>query len=160
MPFTVSGRHYTVMSAVAGDQHLASLIVAGHVSQDRLAVLERSALVLSAALLSERTFQDAQYRLQLELIDELLNPRSEDTEALKRRAGRFGLADNIPLVVRVVGVREDQRQTGSGSTEAACAGPSRESPPFTNPICASSNRPRAEAVLPVLTWARPTDSPR
>ncbi|WP_190242965.1 helix-turn-helix domain-containing protein [Arthrobacter globiformis] len=110
VPFTVRGRHYTVMSAVAGDQHLGSLIVAGHVSQDRLAVLERSALVLSAALLSERTFQDAQYRLQLELIDELLNPRSEDTEALKRRAGRFGLADNIPLVVRVVGVREDQRQ--------------------------------------------------
>jgi GAF domain-containing protein len=110
MPFTVKGRQYTVMSAVAGDQHLASLIVAGHISQDRLAVLERSALVLSAALLFERTFQDAQYRLQLELIDELLNPRSEDTEALKRRAGRFGLADNTPLVVRVVGVREDQRQ--------------------------------------------------
>jgi len=110
VPFTVKGRQYTVMSAVAGDQHLASLIVAGHISQDRLAVLERSALVLSAALLFERTFQDAQYRLQLELIDELLNPRSEDTEALKRRAGRFGLADSIPLVVRVVGVREDQRQ--------------------------------------------------
>ncbi|HEY3575120.1 MAG TPA: GAF domain-containing protein [Arthrobacter sp.] len=110
VPFTVKGRQYTVMSAVAGDQHLASLIVAGHISQDRLAVLERSALVLSAALLFERTFQDAQYRLQLELIDELLNPRSEDTEALKRRAGRFGLADNTPLVVRVVGVREDQRQ--------------------------------------------------
>ncbi|GAB14557.1 putative transcriptional regulator [Arthrobacter globiformis NBRC 12137] len=110
VPFTVKGRQYTVMSAVAGDQHLASLIVAGDISQDRLAVLERSALVLSAALLFERTFQDAQYRLQLELIDELLNPRSEDTEALKRRAGRFGLADSIPLVVRVVGVREDQRQ--------------------------------------------------
>ncbi|MFP3461715.1 GAF domain-containing protein [Arthrobacter globiformis] len=110
MPFTVKGRQYTVMSAVAGDQHLASLIVAGQINQDRLAVLERSALVLSAALLFERTFQDAQYRLQLELIDELLNPRSEDTEALKRRAGRFGLADNIPLVVRVVGVREEQRQ--------------------------------------------------
>ncbi|MFC9335090.1 helix-turn-helix domain-containing protein [Arthrobacter sp. NPDC057009] len=110
VPFTVKGRQYTVMSAVAGDQHLASLVVAGHLSQDRLAVLERSALVLSAALLFERTFQDAQYRLQLELIDELLNPRSGDTEALKRRAGRFGLADNIPLVVRVVDVREDQRQ--------------------------------------------------
>jgi GAF domain-containing protein/sugar diacid utilization regulator len=110
IPFTVKDRQYTVMSAVAGDQHLASLIVAGHVSQDRLAVLERSALVLSAALLFERTFQDAQYRLQLELIDELLNPRSDDTEAMKRRAGRFGLAGNSPLVVRVVGVREDQRQ--------------------------------------------------
>lgn len=110
MPFTVKGRQYTVMSAVAGDQHLASLFVAGHLSQDRLTILERSALVLSAALLFERTYQDAQYRLQLELIDELLNPRSDDTEALKRRAGRFGLADNLQLVVRVVGVRDDQRQ--------------------------------------------------
>jgi sugar diacid utilization regulator len=110
IPFTVHGVDYTVMSAVAGDQHLASLIVAGHLTQDRLAVLERSALVLSAALLFERTFQDAQYRLQLELIDELLSPHLEDTEALKRRAGRFGLADNLQLVVRVVGVRDEQRQ--------------------------------------------------
>ena len=109
-PFTVEGRQYTVMAAVAGDQHLASLFVAGHLSQDRLAVLERSALVLSAALLFERTYQDAQYRLQLELIDELLHPRSEDTEALRQRAGRFGLADHLQLVVRVVGVRDDQRQ--------------------------------------------------
>lgn len=110
MPFTVNGRRYTVMAAVAGDQHLASLVVAGHLAPDRLAVLERSALVLSAALLFERTFQDAQYRLELELIDELLNPRSEDIETLKRRAGRFGLADNLQLVVRVVGVRDEQRQ--------------------------------------------------
>ena len=110
VPFTVNGRAYTVMSAVAGDQHLASLIVAGHLRQDRSAVLERSALVLSAALLFERTYQDAQYRLQLELIDELLNPHPENIEALKRRASRFGLAENLQLVVRVVGVRDDQRQ--------------------------------------------------
>lgn len=108
--FNVNGRDYTVMSAVAGDQHLASLVVAGHLTQDRNAILERSALVLSAALLFERTYQDAQYRLQLELIDELLNPRPENIEALKRRASRFGLADNLQLVVRVVGVRDEQRQ--------------------------------------------------
>lgn len=110
VPFTVSGRDWTVMAAVAGDQHLASLVVAGHLSQDRAAVLERSALVLSAALLFERTYQEAQYRLQLELIDELLNPRPENMEAMKRRASRFGLAENLQLVVRVVGVRDDQRQ--------------------------------------------------
>lgn len=110
VPFTVNGHEYTVMSAVAGDQHLASLVVAGHLAQDRSAVLERSALVLSAALLFERTYQDAQYRLQLELIDELLNPRTENVEALKRRASRFGLAENLQLVVRVVGVKDDQRQ--------------------------------------------------
>ncbi|WP_171027412.1 GAF domain-containing protein [Pseudarthrobacter sp. NamE2] len=110
IPFNVNGRDYTVMSAVAGDQHLASLVVAGHLTQDRTAVLERSALVLSAVLLFERTYQEAQYRLQLELIDELLNPRPENVEAMKRRASRFGLAENLQLVVRVVGVRDDQRQ--------------------------------------------------
>src|SRR5919205_331719 len=110
VPFNVNDHHYTVMSAVAGDQHLASLVVAGHLTQDRTAILERSALVLSAALLFERTYQEAQYRLQLELIDELLNPRPENVEAMKRRASRFGLADNLQLVVRVVGVRDDQRQ--------------------------------------------------
>ena len=98
------------MSAVAGDQHLASLIVAEQLSPARLAVLERSALVLSVSLLLERTFQDAQYRLQLELIDDLLSPRAENAAALARRAGQFGLANHLQLVVRVVGVRDDQRQ--------------------------------------------------
>ncbi|UXM93597.1 helix-turn-helix domain-containing protein [Paenarthrobacter sp. JL.01a] len=110
VPFIANGLDYTVMSAVAGDQHLASLVVAGHLTQERTAVLERSALVLSAALLFERTYQEAQYRLQLELIDELLNPRSGNVEAVKRRASRFGLAENLQLVVRVVGVSDDQRQ--------------------------------------------------
>lgn len=108
--FEVKGRKYTVMSAVAGDQHLASLIVGEQLSPARLAVLERSALVLSVSLLFERTFQDAQYRLQLELIDDLLSPRSEHAEALSRRAGQFGLANHLQLVVRVVGVADDQRQ--------------------------------------------------
>jgi sugar diacid utilization regulator len=98
------------MSAVAGDQHLASLIVAEELSPARLAVLERSALVLSVSLLLERTFQDAQYRLQLELIDDLLSPRAENAAALARRAGQFGLANHLQLVVRVVGVPDDQRQ--------------------------------------------------
>ncbi len=108
--FEVKGKKYTVMSAVAGDQHLASLIVAEELSPARLAVLERSALVLSVSLLLERTFQDAQYRLQLELIDDLLSPRAENAAALARRAGQFGLANHLQLVVRVVGVPDDQRQ--------------------------------------------------
>ncbi|MET1022449.1 MAG: GAF domain-containing protein [Arthrobacter sp.] len=108
--FKIKDKKYTVMSAVAGDQHLASLIVAEQLSPARLAVLERSALVLSVSLLLERTFQDAQYRLQLELIDDLLSPRAENAAALTRRAGQFGLANHLQLVVRVVGVSDDQRQ--------------------------------------------------
>jgi GAF domain-containing protein/sugar diacid utilization regulator len=108
--FEVKNKKYTVMSAVAGEQHLASLIVTEKLSAARLAVLERSALVLSVSLLFERTYQDAQYRLQLELIDDLLNPRSEHAAALTRRAAQFGLANHLQLVVRVVGVSDDQRQ--------------------------------------------------
>jgi GAF domain-containing protein/sugar diacid utilization regulator len=108
--FEVKNKKYTVMSAVAGEQHLASLIVAEKLSAARLAVLERSALVLSVSLLFERTYQDAQYRLQLELIDDLLNPRSEHAAAMTRRAAQFGLANHLQLVVRVVGVSDDQRQ--------------------------------------------------
>jgi GAF domain-containing protein len=110
VPFELKDKKYTVMSAVAGDQHLASLIVAEQLSPARLAVLERSALVLSVSLLLERTFQDAQYRLQLELIDDLLSPRAENAAALTRRAGQFGLANHLQLVVSVVGVSDDQRQ--------------------------------------------------
>jgi sugar diacid utilization regulator len=108
--FELKDKKYTVMSAVAGDQHLASLIVAKQLSPARLAVLERSALVLSVSLLLERTFQDAQYRLQHELIDDLLSPRAENAAALARRAGQFGLANHLQLVVRVLGVADDQRQ--------------------------------------------------
>jgi sugar diacid utilization regulator len=108
--FEVGKKRYTVMSAVAGEQHLASLIVTEELSPAQLAVLERSALVLSVSLLFERTYQDAQYRLQLELIDDLLNPRSEHAAALTRRATQFGLANHLQLVVRVVGVSDDQRQ--------------------------------------------------
>lgn len=108
--FEVGTKGYTVMSAVAGEQHLASLIVTEELSPAQLAVLERSALVLSVSLLFERTYQDAQYRLQLELIDDLLNPRSEHAAALTRRAAQFGLANHLQLVVRVVGVSDDQRQ--------------------------------------------------
>ena len=108
--FEVGKKRYTVMSAVAGEQHLASLIVTEELSPAQLAVLERSALVLSVSLLFERTYQDAQYRLQLELIDDLLNPRSEHAAALTRRATQFGLANHLQLAVRVVGVSDDQRQ--------------------------------------------------
>ncbi|QHK18570.1 GAF domain-containing protein [Pseudarthrobacter psychrotolerans] len=110
VPFMLDGAHFNVMAAIAGDQHLASLIVSGDMAASGLAVLERSSLVLSAALLFERTFQDAQYRLQLELVDDLMNPRAVDVEALKRRSGRFGLADNAQLVVRIVTVSDEQRQ--------------------------------------------------
>ncbi|MDT0170262.1 GAF domain-containing protein [Pseudarthrobacter sp. BRE9] len=108
--FEVRNKKYTAMSAVAGEQHLASLIVTEELSPAQLAVLERSALVLSVSLLFERTYQDAQYRLQLELIDDLLHPRSEHAAALSRRAAQFGLANHVQLVVRVVGVSDDQRQ--------------------------------------------------
>ena len=107
--FSADGRELTLMSAVAGEQQLASLLVAGELSPAQLAVLERSAVVLSVALLFERTFQDAQDRLQLELIDELLSSRPQDSAAVARRAGQFGLTGSVPLVVRVLASGEEQR---------------------------------------------------
>ncbi|WP_166789813.1 MULTISPECIES: GAF domain-containing protein [unclassified Cryobacterium] len=120
--FTLQGNLYNVMATIAGDQHLASMIVAGEMGPSGLVVLERSSLVLSAALLFERTFQDAQYRLQLELIDDLMNTRAVDIEALKRRAGRFGLADDGQLVVRLVAVKDDQRQRALTSLKSHMQG--------------------------------------
>jgi len=76
----------------------------------QLAILERSALVLSVSLLFERTLVEAEQRLQIELIDDLLSPRAADAAALARRAGRFGLGNQLALVVRVVAVAEGQRQ--------------------------------------------------
>jgi sugar diacid utilization regulator len=99
----------TVMAAVAGDQHLASLVTRSTDVLRRKAALDRSALVLSAAMLFERTLQDAQYRLQRELIEELLEPKAEISESLRLRARRFGITDDIPLIVRVAAVADENR---------------------------------------------------
>jgi len=93
VPFMLSRTQYAVMAAIAANQHLASIVVGGECSSTQLAVLERSALLLSVSLFFEPTLADAELRLQVELIDDLLSPRAEDTDALSRRAGgtvRFG----------------------------------------------------------------------
>lgn len=97
------------MAAIAGDEHLATVLVGTAGKATELALLERTGLVLTASLLFERSLRDAQYRLQRELIDELLAPRIEISDALKERARRFGITGAAPLIVRVVGVAGDQR---------------------------------------------------
>src|SRR5699024_6185361 len=102
VPFSVGDTPFMVMSAVAANEHMADLLVAD-VNDDRAAVIiERSTLVLSTAMLFERTLREAQFRLQRELVDELLSPRTQITEALRRRAQRFGVGDDAMLVVRAV----------------------------------------------------------
>lgn len=105
----LAGIMHSLMAAVAGDELLATLVVRTAGEDGELAVLERAGLVLTAALLFERSLRDAQYRLQRELIDEILAPRTEVTDALLERARRFGLHDDSSLIVRVVGVEADQR---------------------------------------------------
>lgn len=120
--FALEDKPYTAMSAIAGDQQLGSLIAAGTMTSAQLAILERSALVLSVSLLIERTLVDAEQRLQIELIDDLLSPRAGDAAALARRAGRFRLDNQVPLVVRVVAVAEDQRQKSLAAIRRAGKG--------------------------------------
>lgn len=105
--YEIAGEDYTAMAAAAGDQHLGSLIVARRADDGHLAVLERAGLVLTATLLFERSLLDAQYRLQRELIDEVLAPRSEITEATRERALRHGIVEGAALVVRVVSAAGD-----------------------------------------------------
>lgn len=108
---TIAGTGYLVMAASAGGQHLADLLVADAPADPQaLAILERGALVLSAAMLFERTLHDAQYRLQRELVDELLGPRIEITDALRERARRFGVADGVRLRVHAIGVAPADRR--------------------------------------------------
>ena len=113
---------HTVMAATAGDQHLATIVIDGARTPARDAVLERSALVLSAAMLFERSLRDAQYRLQRELIDELLGPRTEITVALRDRARRFGITDETAVVVRAAAVRDEQRQRAVAVLRAHASG--------------------------------------
>lgn len=106
----LDGSAHALMAAVAGDELLATLVVRTEGEDAELAVLERAGLVLTAALLFERSLRDAQYRLQREFIDEILAPRTEITDALIERARRFGIDADTSLVVRVVGVDADHRQ--------------------------------------------------
>lgn len=107
--FLLAGFEYTLMAAVAGDEHLCTVLVRTTGEGTQLAVLERAGLVLTAALLFERSLTEAQYRLQRELIDELLAPRAEITEASLERARRFGIDSQSVLTVRIVDVDVDHR---------------------------------------------------
>lgn len=122
--YEIAGEDYTAMAAAAGDQHLGVLIVACRADEGHLAVLERAGLVLTATLLFERSLLDAQYRLHRELIDELLAPRSEITDATRERALRYGIVDGAPLVVRVVSAPGDIRSRVLSALRAKRAGSS------------------------------------
>ncbi|MHA3724123.1 helix-turn-helix domain-containing protein [Leucobacter sp. HY1910] len=107
--YSLNNASYGVMSAIAADQHLAVIVIEGDCDATMVSVLERSALVLSAAMLFDRTLRDAQYRMQRELVDELLSPRTEITDLLRDRARRFGVDTEAELSVRVVGTASVDR---------------------------------------------------
>ncbi|HZC27252.1 MAG TPA: helix-turn-helix domain-containing protein [Actinopolymorphaceae bacterium] len=94
-----------VAAAVAGDDHLGTLVLTRHtalVEADRR-ILERAALVTGLLLLLQRSVAEAEDRVRGELLDDVLSDPVRDPATLRERARRHHAdleADHVVLVVR------------------------------------------------------------
>ena len=81
-----------VVAAVAGGEHLGTLVLTGTEELARPAqrTLERGALLTSLVLLFTRTVSDAEHRVRGELLHDALSGRPADLERLAERALRYG----------------------------------------------------------------------
>ena len=96
-----------VVAAVAGGEHLGTLVLTGTEELARPAqrTLERGALLTSLVLLFTRTVSEAEDRVRGELLHDALSGRPADLERLAERALRYGanLDQSGVVAVAVVG---------------------------------------------------------
>lgn len=104
-----------LMTASAGVEHLATLVVAGATTPVHHVMVERASVFASVILLFERTLIDADNRAQSTLFDDLLHARSTTSPALESRAAEYGIPLGEPLVVVVVKVPDAVRYATLGA---------------------------------------------
>ena len=90
-----------IASVSTGDEVLATLVLrtADEVSDADQRILERGALVTALLVLLRRSVTEAEGRVRGELLDDLLNERVTDPDALKTRARRVNVDLETPHVV-------------------------------------------------------------
>lgn len=91
-----------VTPIVAGTDVLGVLVLARDGLDDSdVRSLERVALVTALMLLNERSLTEAEHRMRGEMLDDLLSPRMEDVDGIRRRAALMGLVLDQPVTVLV-----------------------------------------------------------
>lgn len=96
---------------VVGDERLGEIVAYGDVmSELELHTLEHGATVLAAELLRRRSALEAEWRLQGELLEEVVDAASPLPESLRLRAQRAGVDLSLPRHIAVIDVvRGDAR---------------------------------------------------
>lgn len=118
---TVEGPDVFATPVVAGDSHLATLILRreGGLEQGDRRTLERSALVTALLLLFRRGVAEAEARVRGELLEDLLSGADRDPEGLRERARLLG-GDLAKPHVAVVGlVAGDRARIAQAAAYAA-----------------------------------------
>ncbi|HSE71745.1 MAG TPA: GAF domain-containing protein [Nocardioidaceae bacterium] len=104
---TVHGRPGYVAVALAGAEHLGTLVLHGRPTPLGLAdrrTIERGALVTALVLLFTRSVAEAEDRVRGELLADLLSGRDSDPARLTERARRQHADLDVPSVVAVAAV--------------------------------------------------------
>ncbi len=112
MPESSAGGPSYVAVALAGTEHLGTLVLHGLPSELGLAdrrTLERGALVTALVLLFSRSVAEAEERVRGELLSDLLEGRDLDESRLRERARRQRAALEGPTVVAVALVEGVER---------------------------------------------------
>ncbi len=117
---TVEGRDVYATPVVAGDNHLAALILRreGGLEEGDRRTLERSALVTALLLLLRRSVAEAEARVRGELLEDLLSGTDRDPDGLRERARLLGGDLHKPHVVVVGAVSGDRARVAQAAAYA------------------------------------------
>jgi hypothetical protein len=121
-----SGQRAWIAAAVAGNDHLGTLVVGRDLDlgeADRR-ILERGALVTALLLLFQRSMAEAEDRVRGELLDDILSDPHRDPATVRERARRHHADLEAPQVVLVVAAEavERHRVVAAASRLAAARG--------------------------------------
>ncbi len=97
-------RGCTVVPAMAGGTHLATLVLAGSIPAGHSGLLDRLAIFLTVLRLFDQAAHDSAQRQQFEVLDDILSGRGVDPEQVRRRAACFGLRPGDRLTSVVIDV--------------------------------------------------------
>ncbi|GGH49310.1 helix-turn-helix domain-containing protein [Microbacterium album] len=98
------------VAVMAGGERLGSLVADRELDAPALALLERVAVHAALAMLFARAEEDADLRLQSEVLDDLLERQDVPRERLERRLQRWGLQPGEPLWAIAIEAPEADRR--------------------------------------------------
>lgn len=101
VPVRLPDEEVTVVPALVGTEHLASLVVHTHVPADQRDLLEHAGLYLGISLMLANVRRAAEERSQYELLDDFISERELPRNLLESRLAQLGLDPRGQLAMLV-----------------------------------------------------------